>query len=227
MAKKAGNAQTKVSRPTKETNVKSGGQSTQASKAASKTTTLKTAPAASTFKKAPVSEPKKRGPKPGSKRLTGAVTGQSTGRAALRGKLEDGSPHPIDIHVGSRLRLRRSLIRMSQQKLADAVGVTFQQVQKYERGTNRISISRMYEMANALGVPASYFLEDLPHNMHGAAHSQIGFAEEAQAVFKSDPLHRKETRDLIRAYYNITDSILRKRLLDLAKTMANSIEKDD
>ena len=146
-------------------------------------------------------------------------------RNSLRGKLEDGSPHPIDIHVGSRLRLRRGLIKMSQQKLAEAVGVTFQQVQKYERGTNRISISRMYEMASALGVPASYFLEDLP--ALAVDTGQKGFAEEAQATFESDPLHRKETRDLIRAYYRITDPGVRKRILDLAKTLASAEDKDD
>ena len=146
-------------------------------------------------------------------------------RTPLRGKLEDGSPHPVDIHVGSRLRLRRGLIKMSQQKLAEAVGVTFQQVQKYERGTNRISISRMYEMASALGVPASFFLEDLP--TQSLEIGQAGFAEEAQATFESDPLHRKETRDLIRAYYRIVDPCVRKRILDLAKTLASADEKDE
>lgn len=147
-------------------------------------------------------------------------------RHNTRGKMQDGSPHPIDIHVGSRVRLRRSIVKMSQQELARAVGITFQQVQKYERGTNRISISRMYEMANALGVPATFFLEDMPQQFVSASKNK-GFAEEAQAMFDADPLTKRETRALIRAYYQIAEPKLRKQILDLAKMLANASDKDE
>lgn len=71
----------------------------------------------------------------------------------------DGSPNPVDIHVGSRVRLRRTLLGMSQEMLGDAIGLTFQQIQKYERGTNRISASRLYDLSRALDVPVSFFFD--------------------------------------------------------------------
>lgn len=79
-------------------------------------------------------------------------------RGSNRGRAADGSPNPVDIHVGSRVRLRRTLLGMSQEMLGDAIGLTFQQIQKYERGTNRISASRLYDLSRALDVPVSFFL---------------------------------------------------------------------
>ncbi|MEM9839733.1 MAG: helix-turn-helix transcriptional regulator [Pseudomonadota bacterium] len=124
-------------------------------------------------------------------------------------------PHQVDLHVGQRLRQRRCLLGMTQQKLADAVGIKFQQIQKYESGANRISASRLWVIARALEVPVSHFFEGLTEEeraMHEGAMGD-GIAPE---VFQ-----QKETIDLIRAYYNLKEAP-RRRLLDLAKTLADA-----
>lgn len=88
-------------------------------------------------------------------------------RGRNRGRTATGVPNPVDIHVGSRVRLRRTLLGMSQEKLGEALGLTFQQVQKYERGANRIGASRMFEISRALGVPVSFFFDDMPEELTG------------------------------------------------------------
>ncbi len=131
-----------------------------------------------------------------------------------------GRPNPVDVHVGSRLRQRRTLMGMSQEKLADAIGLTFQQVQKYERGANRIGASRLHQLARVLDVPVSYFFEDLAPNrppVDGAA--QQGFAEDPPP-FEHDPMSRRETLELVRAYYRIPDEKVRKRVFELVKSIA-------
>ena len=133
----------------------------------------------------------------------------------------DHRPSPIDAHVGSRVRLRRTLLGMSQEKLGDALGLTFQQVQKYERGVNRIGASRLFDLARVLDVPISFFFDDMPDalgNPTGARRS-FGFAE-SQDGFEDDTLHRRETLELVRAYYRITDPSVRKRVFDLIKSLA-------
>lgn len=135
----------------------------------------------------------------------------------------ESRPDPIDVYVGQRLRLRRMLISMSQEKLGEAVGLTFQQIQKYERGANRIGASRLYRMAQILGIPVSYFYSELPtQTLVGTP----GFAEAGQTplqddsmMVQSDLLHRRETLDLVRAYYK-TDLKQRRKILDLIKAMA-------
>ena len=133
---------------------------------------------------------------------------------------------PIDVHVGSRIRLRRTLLGMSQERLGDSLGLTFQQVQKYERGVNRVSASRLFDLSRVLDVPISFFYDDLPE---GAAamgamgrRSLAGFAE-AQEPFvppaTDEHLHRRETLELVRAYYRITDPAVRKRVFELIKSM--------
>jgi len=129
-------------------------------------------------------------------------------------------PHPVDVHVGSRVRLRRKYLGLSQEKLGSAIGLTFQQVQKYERGANRIGSSRLWELSQALKVPIAYFFEDMPQV--GAA---SGFAEGKQAAFEDDPLSRKEAIDLVRAYYRISDPKMRKQVADLIKSMASKSDK--
>lgn len=89
-------------------------------------------------------------------------TNTQTLRGRNRGRTATRTPNPVDVHVGSRVRLRRTLLGMSQEKLAEALGLTFQQVQKYERGANRVSASRMYDLSRALGVPVSFFFDDMP-----------------------------------------------------------------
>ena len=82
-------------------------------------------------------------------------------RRSSRGRTEDGSPNPIDVHVGSRVKLRRTLLGLSQEKLGEAIGLTFQQVQKYERGLNRIGASRLFDISKVLEVPVGFFYEDM------------------------------------------------------------------
>ncbi len=126
--------------------------------------------------------------------------------------------HPVDLHVGQRLRHRRWLVGMTQQQLASAVGIKFQQIQKYESGANRISASRLFDLSNALEVPVSFFfdgLESAAGTANGANGEQI------------DPgvLADKETMDLIRAYYGLEEGP-RRRLLDLAKALNHSQKAD-
>jgi transcriptional regulator with XRE-family HTH domain len=139
------------------------------------------------------------------------------------------SPNPIDIHVGKRLRLRRTLLGMSQERLGESLGLTFQQVQKYERGANRIGSSRLFELGQILDVPVSFFFDDMPGSAgvapHGSAAMGAGLAEES-AAFEHDlddglSLDKRETLELIRAYYRIGDPAVRKRLFELTKALGN------
>jgi len=136
-------------------------------------------------------------------------------------------PNPIDVHVGKRLRLRRTLLGMSQERLGDLLGLTFQQIQKYERGVNRIGSSRLYELGQILDVPVSFFFDDmvgsrLPGGVQGGF---PGLAEPAGSLDRQVEgtllLERRETLELIRAYYRINDSQVRKRLFELAKALGS------
>ncbi len=132
-----------------------------------------------------------------------------------------GKPNPVDIHVGSRVRLRRTLLGLSQEKLGEAVGLTFQQIQKYERGANRIGASRLYHLSRVLDVPVSFFFEDMPPEISGkGGKASAGLAERIQEEFSTDPLAKRETLELVRAYYRIKEPTVRKRLFDLAKSLA-------
>lgn len=128
-----------------------------------------------------------------------------------------GRASPIDKYVGTRLRQRRTLLGVSQEKLGDSLGVTFQQIQKYERGTNRIGAGRLFEISNILDVPVAYFYEGYDGAMAGKAD---GFAEDGQVSFEGNPMNRRETLELVRYYYGIKDPKLRKQIFDLAKSMA-------
>ncbi len=134
----------------------------------------------------------------------------------------ESRPSPIDVHVGSRIRLRRTLTGMSQERLGEALGLTFQQVQKYERGVNRVGASRLYDLSRVLDVPISFFFDDMPDtsgNGNGAVHV-AGFAERSDfGGHGDDPLSKRETLELVRAYYRITDPSVRKRVFDLIKSM--------
>jgi transcriptional regulator with XRE-family HTH domain len=114
----------------------------------------------------------------------------------------------IDLHVGKRLRRRRRLLGLTQQQLAESVGIRFQQIQKYECGANRVSASRLFELAESLDVPVQYFYEGL---------SQRDEAD-TETSLSADILSQKETMDLIRAYYRLGERP-RKRLLELAKSL--------
>ena len=130
-------------------------------------------------------------------------------------------PSPIDVHVGARVRLRRTLLGMSQEKLGEALGLTFQQVQKYERGVNRIGASRLFDLSRVLDVPIGFFFDDMPPEMGGGdKRGRFTGFQEAQDGFEDDTLHRRETLELVRAYYRITDPSVRKRVFDLIKSLA-------
>ncbi|MBI0535868.1 XRE family transcriptional regulator [Roseomonas sp. KE2513] len=132
-------------------------------------------------------------------------------------------PSPIDVHVGSRVRLRRTLLGMSQEKLGEALGLTFQQVQKYERGVNRIGASRLFDLGRVLDVPIGFFFDDMPDSMSGATtgiRSRLAGFAESQEGFEDDTMHRRETLELVRAYYRITEPSVRKRVFDLIKSLA-------
>ena len=135
-------------------------------------------------------------------------------------------PSPIDVHVGGRVRLRRTLMGMSQERLGEALGLTFQQVQKYERGVNRIGASRLFDLARVLDVPIGFFFDDMPDGVGGTTsaggfprRSSTGGFADAQDGFEDDALHRRETLELVRAYYRITDPAVRKRVFDLIKSL--------
>ena len=140
--------------------------------------------------------------------------------------LVTANPDPVDIHVGSRVRLRRTLLGMSQEKLGEALNLTFQQVQKYERGTNRIGSSRLYHLSKILDVPVSFFFDDMPPDVSHANQPQ-GLAEGEQESFDQDDLSRRETLELIRAYYRIQDPSIRKRVFELVKAVATQSGRPD
>jgi len=131
------------------------------------------------------------------------------------GALRPGAgPDPVDIHVGKRIRERRSNIGMSQDRVADGIGVSFQQVQKYENGANRVGASRLWQLARILDVGVMFFYGDDDPAVAS------GFAEPPPEGFDSDPLRRRETRELVNAYFDIADPALRRRFFEMAKTLA-------
>jgi transcriptional regulator with XRE-family HTH domain len=126
-------------------------------------------------------------------------------------------PNPIDVHVGSRVRLRRNMLGMSQEKLGESLGITFQQVQKYEKGTNRVGASRLQAIASILGVPVSFFFEDAPGNVPAAG---AGFAEETSTNYVVDFLNSSEGLQLNRAFVKIADAKVRRKVVELVKALA-------
>ena len=134
-----------------------------------------------------------------------------------------GIPNPVDVHVGSRVRLRRTLLGMSQGRLGDAIGLTFQQVQKYERGANRVSSSRLFDLARVLDVPVSYFFDGMSASTSARTNGrQRGLGERKPPALEADPMAKRETLKLMRAYYRIPDAHVRKRVFELTKTLARA-----
>jgi transcriptional regulator with XRE-family HTH domain len=138
-----------------------------------------------------------------------------------RRRQKSDKPNPTDVHVGSRVRLRRTLLGMSQEKLGEAIGLTFQQVQKYERGANRVGASRLYDLSRVLDVPVSFFFEEMAPVIPAAENEP---ASATPGRHESDPMMKRETLELVRAYYKIPDQHVRRRLFDLAKALAKSSE---
>ena len=137
-------------------------------------------------------------------------TAKQSGAAAKHGR-GSGVPDPVDLHVGARIRTRRLLIGMNQETLAQKLGLTFQQVQKYEGGANRVSASRLAETAEILGMPISYFFTDLP---------SPDADPNAPKNRQRDLMHEPESLELIRLYYAISDQDVRRQFLDMVKTVA-------
>jgi len=136
------------------------------------------------------------------------------------------NPNPIDVHVGNRVRMRRMLIGMSQERLGKELGLTFQQVQKYEKGTNRISASRLYRMAQILGVPVQYFFEDLPQSVASGEQAE-GFAEaRGDHAMIMDFLNSSEGLQLNRHFAAIKDPAVRRAVVDLVRSLARAGEKE-
>ncbi|MGF1561841.1 MAG: helix-turn-helix domain-containing protein [Geminicoccaceae bacterium] len=146
-------------------------------------------------------------------------------------------PHPIDVYVGKRLRARRTLIGMSQERLADELGITFQQIQKYERGANRVGSSRLFEVARVLGVPVAYFFEAYESNqlsLDGSFQLQqaprLGLADEAATFVgpgeETAPpadieFDKRQTLELVRAYQRLHNPELKRRVFDMVKALAS------
>ncbi len=124
-------------------------------------------------------------------------------------------PNPVDIHVGKRLRQRRTFVGMTQEQLGAALGITFQQIQKYERGANRIGASRLFDICRILDVPPQFFFESMPSG------SEAPDEQPTPTVRADDPVDR-ETMDLVRAYRQIESASVRHRLLELTRTLAKS-----
>ena len=156
--------------------------------------------------------------RPTLRKTSGGGGTKSPPRRRIKTHNSSRGPNPIDIHVGARVRLRRNLLGLTLETLAKAVGVTYQQLQKYERGVNRVGASRLFTLGRALEVPVAFFFEDLPaaaKNARGGGSKGLA----AAAAPAPDALGKRETTDLVRAYWRIGDAGTRKRVLDLLKAM--------
>lgn len=131
-------------------------------------------------------------------------------------------PNPIDIHVGGRIRLRRNMLGMSQEKLGEGLGITFQQIQKYEKGTNRVGASRLQAISSLLNVPIAFFFEGAPGHDGAAA---TGLAEENSGTYVVDFLNTSEGLQLNRSFIKIADARVRRRVVDLVKALAAEAEE--
>jgi transcriptional regulator with XRE-family HTH domain len=129
------------------------------------------------------------------------------------GRPKSEKPNPIDVQVGSRVRLRRNMLGLSQEKLGESIGLTFQQVQKYEGGANRVSASRLSQIADVLGVPISYFFSDI---------DLAGGDPNGSELEARERMQRPDVIDLIRSYYAIGDARIRHQFLDMVKAVAQS-----
>ncbi len=132
------------------------------------------------------------------------------------------SPNPVDVHVGTRVRLRRTLLGMTQTGLGQAIGLTFQQVQKYERGVNRIGSSRLYDLARVLDVPINFFFDDMPKEITSKSGARSSGMAEGAEEFDPDIVSKRETLELVRAYYKIGNPQVRKRLFEMVKVLGKA-----
>ena len=130
----------------------------------------------------------------------------------------------VDSHVGGRVRLRRMLLGMSQEKLGESLGLTFQQVQKYEKGVNRIGASRLFDLAQVLGVPIQFFYDEIDPTDHHQHASMMGFAERPSDTYVVDFLGSRDGLELNKAFVRITDPKVRRSVIDLVRSLAGPEE---
>lgn len=149
-------------------------------------------------------------------------------RKISRGRTPSGEPNPVDIHVGRRIKMRRNLLGWSQEKLGSLLGLTFQQIQKYEKGLNRVSASRLWDFSVVLDAPVSFFYDDMDKKVAKQSPRMFSnptadsFLSEDMEVFNADPMLKQETLELVRAYYKISNRQAAKHLYDLVVAMSKS-----
>lgn len=147
---------------------------------------------------------------------------------SIRGRMDDNEPNPIDVHVGKRIRLRRTILHITQQQMADMLGLTFQQVQKYEKGANRVGASRLWDISKVLQVPMGFFFEDMDDDVACLSPRMLNIDPSVRMVaekehsFDDDPMKRAETLELVRAYYKIPNRRVAKQLFDLMVALSKS-----
>ncbi len=155
-------------------------------------------------------------------------------KRSSRGRTPQGEPNPIDVHVGNRIRLRRTLLGLSQEKLASLLGLTFQQVQKYERGMNRVGASRLWDIGKVLEVPVGFFYEDMDKEVANQSPRMFSIPDSTPAELSDnteevdlDPMHRQETIELVKAYYKIANRKAAKHMFDLIVAMSKTTYNND
>lgn len=155
-------------------------------------------------------------------------------KRSSRGRTPQGEPNPIDVHVGNRIRLRRTLLGLSQEKLASLLGLTFQQVQKYERGMNRVGASRLWDIGKVLEVPVGFFYEDMDKEVANQSPRMFSIPDSVPDELSDnnddvdlDPMHRQETIELVKAYYKIANRKAAKHMFDLIIAMSKTSYNND
>ena len=148
---------------------------------------------------------------------------------SIRGRIDDNEPNPVDVHVGKRIRLRRTILHITQQQMADMLGLTFQQVQKYEKGMNRVGASRLWDISKVLKVPMNFFFEDMDEataaqspRMLSNNNDDFLLSDQHGGLDYEDPMKRAETLELVRAYYKIPNRVIAKNLFNLIVSLSKS-----
>jgi transcriptional regulator with XRE-family HTH domain len=141
---------------------------------------------------------------------------------SVRGRMPSGKPNPVDVHVGYRIRLRRTLLGLSQQNLGQELGITFQQVQKYESGANRISASRLWDLSRVLNCSMTFFFEDMDDATALASPRNLNGENIDVTPREKDSIMKRETVELVGVYYRITDRAIRRRVFDLTRSLTKS-----
>ncbi len=147
---------------------------------------------------------------------------------SIRGRIDDNEPNPVDVHVGKRIRLRRTILHITQQQMAKMLGLTFQQVQKYEKGMNRVGASRLWDISRVLEVPMGFFFEDMDDKVAQKSPRMLYSDDYRYAVEEGvrsadeDPMKKQETLELVRAYYKIPNRAVAKNLFNLIVALSKS-----